>query len=194
MTKNFSTFLFMSFSLVDNEMVPRSIDPVITQKNYSFPYFMMLYIKVHRTPAAHAKMIQSCKEFYVKKPVIVADFISVRNATCVLKYKNEELEHSFVNLNSKLWITFVISLREMPSNWPLFLSSIFCPKNATFIIDNDEHLNYANLEQFSMKGTFKGLYIAAYNIIDSDNLLVPIEDVAKLFPDADTIAMQVFLV
>ena len=70
-------------------MAPLFIGPVVTQQ-LSFCYTMVSYINTHRTAAAHGKLIQTCKEFFVKKPAAIVEFVSCENNhSYFLEYQNE---------------------------------------------------------------------------------------------------------
>ena len=81
--------------------------PVSPQK---FPFLapLMSYIIILRTATLHSKLIQSCKYYYAKNPVIVVRYIYFRNKEIFLK--GEEWANNktlYVDVNKifcKFWI------------------------------------------------------------------------------------------
>ena len=109
-----------------------------------------------------------------------------------LEYKKENLKMAINNLTCKLWITSMISLQELPLDWPLFLSRIYRFEDVRLYVGYNCLLDYGNLEKLTKKGSFKFFETHNYNVIDFENMLVPIDNVVKLFYDAQYIVLQVF--
>ena len=55
-----------------------------------------------------------------------------------------------------------------------------------------QYVFYDNLKALAEKGNCKDLRIYGYDVIDSDDHQVPIENVMELFPDVVSITLQVF--
>ena len=106
-------------------MASHSINPVLTQK---FPFYdsMMSYINSYSTPGAHSKLIETCKEFFAKKPVVVVETIDFRNDEITISNDRKYAKIEVVKLSCKLWIKNSFNVF---SNWNLWLSNIYRYEN-----------------------------------------------------------------
>ena len=102
-------------------MAPHFIGDVITQ-HYPFRGPMMSYIKADRTAIAPSKLIQTCKEFFVKNPIFVIDYMICYKTKLDLHLNKESLLIDFkklcifVELVTFLFSTPNSSAKPVPEN------------------------------------------------------------------------------
>ena len=171
-------------------------------QRFPFCHPMMSYIKSQRTPTLHSKFIQTCQEFYVKDPIIVVEYVTIKIDIIELKFF--EREEVFIHTNKlpfKLWITVELCLWQVPKkflmpqtlgnfdyNWPILFKSIFRIENA-HISCYVGKFKFSNLSELLNMGTCKELHIFYYDVIDDDNLQLPIEKIIELVPNVNSLAL-----
>ena len=168
-------------------MVSRSIYPV-THQSFSLPFPMMSQIYYHRSVILHTKLIQTCKYFYAKNPVVVVKYVDIVNKKYVLNQREEYVSVDYEKLPCKLWITEQVTIAELPNNWSLFLTSIFRFENS-YMQFNVGRIPFSVLEKVSEKGTFCDFDIHNYDVTDNENRLVPIEKVIQLFSTTNDVML-----
>ena len=105
-------------------MARRFIYPVVNQ-NFSLSYSMMSHIRTYITPNIHSKLIQTCKLFFVKKPVVLVDGMHHWNNEIQVEYKKESKFTRTGEVTSKFWITESLGFSNPLSDWNVFSSFIF---------------------------------------------------------------------
>ena len=148
-----------------------------TSQTLPFCYSMKSYIDVHRTAALHAKLIQTCKYFYAKNPIVVVDKVTYNEVFSKLEYKTEKVYIIPKKFPYKLWITEKLLIG--PSEvliWPLFLSLIYQYDNIKLVIQNQSIL-LLNLKLMANKrnDTIPCFAMIHSLVMDGDNLEMRIE-------------------
>ena len=106
---HFQTFCHLSIILLRKMAVPPSIFPVLPQK-FSFLAPLMSYIYTQRTSTLHSKLIQSCKYFFAKDPIVVVKNLEV-DLGWICIYDNSYETKKYFDLEKmkcKLWINSTI--------------------------------------------------------------------------------------
>ena len=150
-------------------MATHSIGTVITQ-SFPFSYTIMCHIRTQCHANVHAKLIESCKEFFVKNPILVVEDAQYFFGFVITHLKGKEGCIRFKKLNYKLWLTSFMNFTHFPTDIPLYLS-FFRLENAKLRIDFRSFPNIklliSNLEIMAKKKGCIGLNIDGYNIVDS---------------------------
>uniref|UniRef100_A0A914YTY3 Uncharacterized protein n=1 Tax=Panagrolaimus superbus TaxID=310955 RepID=A0A914YTY3_9BILA len=102
-----------------NETMPAYDASTLIPQNFALPEATMYYIIKNVSKASvYTKLIQSCKWFYLKNPIIVVKFhFNFRYNFC-RQYdnpsKNKKLTWADIKHKPKLWVTDCIIHRENP--------------------------------------------------------------------------------
>ena len=169
-----------------------SIYPVLPQR---FPFLapLMSFIYAQRTATLHSKLIQSCKYFFVKDPIMVincvifqAKKVGLDEVECNRPKKSINLAPN--KLPCKLWVCKKLYMVDSKSF--LYLDLLYRLENVELRLYPYHYCHkFSNLIELARKGNCKKLNISGYNVIDSDDLQVPIEYIFELFPGAESYEM-----
>uniref|UniRef100_A0AC34G6Y7 Uncharacterized protein n=1 Tax=Panagrolaimus sp. ES5 TaxID=591445 RepID=A0AC34G6Y7_9BILA len=154
-------------------------------QNFSLPDSIMFYVSQNPTSSkVYEKMIQSCKYFFVKNPILVYSIF-------YLKYENEWFTFfkrkpaDFKNLSCKIWITDGLSVYDRSlSTDKTFISSIvpkvyqsdikkFCLQNQS-ISFNDFIFLTSKCETIT--------FLDGISVKNEDCSIVPLEKLVEVLP------------
>ena len=157
----------------------------ITRQKFPFLAPMMSHIYAQRSATLHSQLIQTCKYFYVKDPIVVIKKFSYNNGTLLLidaTHKGVYLDAD--KLSCKLWS---VSENLRPDlKWALFAASLYrYESNELYFIN--QIIQYSDLKLLAAKGNCKRLEFFNYNVVYSDETPVPIEYIFELFSNEQEI-------
>uniref|UniRef100_A0A914PKX4 Uncharacterized protein n=1 Tax=Panagrolaimus davidi TaxID=227884 RepID=A0A914PKX4_9BILA len=117
-------------------MIPGDIKwpggPSVQQKHFSLPYFVIDYIAKNPTSTEmYNKLIQCCKHFYEKNPILVVKNMEENSISSTNGSENDEDEYyvdmDIQKIKSKIWLTDVLNL--VGDDLPNFtFTSVLCSK------------------------------------------------------------------
>ena len=162
-------------------MASRSIYPVSSQ---TFPFHapLMSQIYVNRSSTLHMKLIQSCKYFFVKNPIVAVHQVNFYQNFCSLSNYQENINTNFTKNNVKVWITCNLFFDSYLYKWPRFLSAIF-KTDYVFLQLYQQTLKLSDLKEVADKGIYRSVSFRHFSIMDSENAEVPIDQILQLFPE-----------
>uniref|UniRef100_A0AC34GPK3 DUF38 domain-containing protein n=1 Tax=Panagrolaimus sp. ES5 TaxID=591445 RepID=A0AC34GPK3_9BILA len=160
------------------------------RQNFSLPYSIMYYMARNpSTPEVYQKLIQSCKYFFEKNPILVAADMHGKTKLCPNDYKicSENDQKCCINIDmkefsSKIWITNMLSLEN--KNISTFTSLIYPKLYRWNIIDltfynEDIHLN--DFEKFVPFLTDINLHNV--RITKDDKIIVMLDKIIEMVPN-----------
>ena len=153
-------------------MTLHSIHPVFIQ-NYALTFSLMSYIRKKCRQKLHFKLIQACKEFLVKTPILNVKVITFKENGVYISDEIDEVAIDLDNLSIKLK-TQEVSFDKNSPNWSLFRLN----KNYVYSCQN---MIFPELEEMAKKKTCNSVLLINYNFSDSDGNPILIEEIFTLF-------------
>uniref|UniRef100_A0A914RCS6 Uncharacterized protein n=1 Tax=Panagrolaimus davidi TaxID=227884 RepID=A0A914RCS6_9BILA len=150
-------------------------------QNFSLSDCIIFYVsKNPSTPEFYQKLIQSCKHFFIKNPIIVIDFLDF---VCINGYKTMANGNciELSNIYSKLWITKLLNV-QTPEN--IFLSNIskfYSKCDIRYLYLYDQTLNFYGLKMIAKK--CEKVVFDNVAVINNGNSVVTLEKIVGVLPN-----------
>ena len=140
-------------------MASHSVIP-FTQQLFPFQGPMMSHIRDQCPSSLHAKLIQTCKLFFAKNPIVVVEKLEIEGEKYTLLNEGvvpERLQGDARKLECKIWVQSKLHFKCYPINLPLFLNSVywFSVDTLSFFLMK---ITVSELKNLLTKGCCKKLY------------------------------------